>query len=519
MTRQPDILFIVLDTQRRDRLSSYGHTVETSPYFDTFTQDATVFERAVAPAQWTVPAHGSLFTGLYPSTHQLQQAAQRLPSVYPTMAERLKTVDYHTVGFCNNPMVGILDNGLQRGFDEFYNYAGATPNRPASRNNPRAINALIRHFRTFARHISNRFAHNDLLFRLSLNPLIVPFWTRMVNYKGNTAQSIDDLIAYWARHQAGGADQPIFAFLNLMGAHMPYHPPQNALQHVAPDLLNDKQAYNFMNAHNADAAAWISPVEHPLEDWQRHVLNGFYDAEIWHQDQQLGRLLAYLKRTGKLDDTLVVITADHGDGHGDHDFIGHSFVVYQELVHVPLAIRFPERFPAGKHVTTNVSTRRLFHTVLDVAGADLPDMTDDKPNPNADIEGLSLTRATNGRPDTENGIAFAEAFPPVNLLNVLEKRQPAMIGQRRLTDVRRGVYNGDHKLAMVGQRVEGAFHVANDPAEQRDVSGAIPEMVAQMRQQIDHFVINAEAQRATAAVEASITDDMIEQMRALGYME
>lgn len=515
-TQQPDIIFIVLDTLRRDRLSAYGSPVDTSPHFDEFAAQSTLFERAVSPAQWTVPAHGSLFTGLYPGTHQLQQAAQRLPDAYPTLAGLLRAVSYHTVGFCNNPMVGILDNGLQRGFDAFYNYAGATPNRPHTGTSVGLLQWLMQRFRQFARYLSNRFAHNDLLFRLSLNPLIVPFWTQLVNYKGSTSRSIDDFIAYYDRYHQGGADRPLFAFLNLMGAHMPYHPPKNRLTHVAPHLVNDRHAYRFMRDHNADAAAWISPVEQPLADWQQDALTGFYDAEIAEQDYHLGRLLSHLRSRGKLDNTLVIITADHGDGHGDHDFIGHSFVVYQELVHVPLLMHYPDRFPAGKRVQTNISTRRIFHTALDFAGASVPIAED---NPNANVEGLSLVQATNGRPDTEGGIAFAEAFPPVNLLNVLERRQPDMIPRRRLTDIRRGVYDGDHKLAMVGSHVEGAYQLNTDPAEVNDVATHIPETVDLLRGRIDHFITDTEAQRATAAVQASITGDMVEQMRALGYME
>lgn len=123
MASRPNILFIILDTQRRDRLGLYGHSADTSPNLDEFAEGATIFERAISPAQWTVPAHGSIFTGLYPSTHQLTQAFQQMSGEHPMLAEILQVADYHTVAFCNNPLLGILDHGLQRGFDAFYNYA------------------------------------------------------------------------------------------------------------------------------------------------------------------------------------------------------------------------------------------------------------------------------------------------------------------------------------------------------------------------------------------------------------
>jgi len=130
---RPNILLIVLDTQRADRLSCYWSEAErarqlpTSPNLDRLAAESTLFERAIAPAQWTIPSHASLFTGEYPSTHQTVQADLELSPALPTLAELLQLSGYTTVGFCNNPLVGILKNGLRRGFETFYNYGGALP--------------------------------------------------------------------------------------------------------------------------------------------------------------------------------------------------------------------------------------------------------------------------------------------------------------------------------------------------------------------------------------------------------
>ena len=296
-----------------------------------------------------------------------------LSGSYPALAEILRLAGYHTVAFCNNPLVGVLNNGLQRGFDRFYNYASAAPFRPKEERQSRAKRRVLRSFRRYvARPIGNQFAHSDTLFRLSLHPFWVPLWTRLINYKGNTAHSVDDLIDYWKQHQAGGAEKPTFAFLNLMGAHMPYNPPQDFLDRVDPGLKHNRHAYQYVRRFNAEAARWASPTDSPPADWESHALDTFYQAEVAHQDYHLGRLLRYLKDSGALENTMVIICADHGEGHGDHGFFGHGFVVYQELVHVPLLIHYPDHFPAGGRVTTNVSTRRLFHTVLKAAGVKPP---------------------------------------------------------------------------------------------------------------------------------------------------
>jgi uncharacterized sulfatase len=513
---QPNILFIVLDTQRRDRLSLYGHSSDTSPNLDHFAQGATIFERAVAPAQWTIPAHASFFTGTYPSTHQLTQAFQQLSGLHPTLAEILQVEGYHTAAFCNNPLLGVLDHGLQRGFDAFYNYAGASPNRPVERSRGALQREFMTQFRQLARYVTNQFAHQGWLFNAAVNPLIVPFWTRMVNFKGSTERSIADLIDYWQTWQAGGAQQPIFAFLNLMGTHTPYYPPANHVDHVAPGLRHDKQASKFIARHNANAAEWLSPDESPMEEWQRHAIYSYYDAEIAHQDEHLGRLFSFLERSGALDNTVVIVVADHGEGHGDHGYKGHSFVVYQELIHVPLFIHFPERFPAGKHITTNVSTRRLFHTILDVLDIKPPLAEDD---PNADVKGLSLIASLNGKPDTERGIAFSEAMPPLTLLNVLETRKPHLVERLNLRQVRRGVYDGDHKLALVGEKVEAFYNVAADPLENHNLAGKDQAAEANLQHRVVEFVTQAQALRVEDAPSAGFSDDVLDNLRALGYID
>ncbi|MEL6310599.1 MAG: hypothetical protein AAFQ52_20850, partial [Chloroflexota bacterium] len=200
----------------------------------------------------------------------------------------------------------------------------------------------------------------------------------------------------------------------------------------------------------------------------------------------------------------------------DHGYKGHSFVVFQELVHVPLIVRYPERFPVGKHITTNVSTRRLFHTVLDVTETAPPLAEND---PNADVQGLSLISSLNGRPDTERGVAYAEAYPPLNLLNILKPRRPELVEKLSLTSIRRGVYDGDHKLALVGDRVESLFNVADDPAEEEDIATEKPAVVVDLQQKLEDFVTDSIANRTDSVDNGAVSDEVIDNLRALGYIE
>jgi arylsulfatase A-like enzyme len=510
--QKPNILLIVLDTLRRDHLSSYGYHRETSPEFDEFASQSARYERAVSAAQWTIPSHASMFTGLYPTTHQVTQASSHLSGMYPTATEVLQAGGYHTVGFCNNPLVSVVNHGLQRGFDKLYNYATAAPYRPVEETRSYLHREFMRRFRQLARRIGNEFANHDEWFRYAMHPRFVSWWTRGINFKGNTSNSIDDLIAYWNAHTAGGNSQPIFAFLNLMGAHLPYTPPQDFMDRVAPQMRHDKHAYNFMSRFNTEAVRWASPPDGTLADWQLQTINDFYDAEVAYQDYHLGRLLGYMRQSGALDNTLVILVSDHGDAHGDHDHFGHGFVVYQELVHVPLVIHDPEgRLKAGSP-GENISTRRIFHTMLDAAGLKPPL---DEADPNADVDGLSLL----GGKDSDAGIVFSEAVPPTTFLNVILHNNPSVIERMRLQQTRRGIYEGDHKLTMVQNDIEELFDVQDDPLETTSLTENLPSLAADLRNKLNSFVAQAEQERAEGELSSEVSEEVVEHLRALGYIE
>jgi uncharacterized sulfatase len=523
MSALPNLLFIILDTTRRDRLMPYQQTRETTPELAAFAQRGTRFERAVAPAQWTIPAHGSLFSGLYPGQHGLHQASLRIRDDAPLLAERLRARGYHTVAFCNNPLVGVINHGLQRGFDAFYNYASAIPHRPYDIRKPWLRREFARRFRPTARKIGNWFAQNDTAFRISLNPLFVPLWSRYINFKGSTADSLQDLVEYWGAHAAGGAAQPLFAFVNLMGAHLPYHPPNDALDRLAPRLRADKRAVDFVRRFNAHGAAWASPPEPPLLDWQQQALLDFYDAELFAQDVLLGKALETLRARGLLDNTTVVIAADHGEAHGEHDLFGHGFDTYQELVHIPFLIA-GERFPADYTASAPVSARRIYHTLLHLADA-APAAAEE---PLAgDARALSLAtaiaRARNGQPDHET-LAFSEAYAPTTFIHVLEHHNPGVIERMALRETRRAVYADAYKLMTSGDgerlRPLALYDVPRDPAEARNLLQNEPERLALLLGALRAFLHGADTRDPEPApVHAPDDPAVLEHLRSLGYID
>ncbi|MEO1443266.1 MAG: sulfatase-like hydrolase/transferase, partial [Chloroflexota bacterium] len=259
-----------------------------------------------------------------------------------------------------------------------------------------------------------------------------------------------------------------------------------------------------------------APPEEPLADWEYAALHDFYDAEVTHQDAFVGRFLDGLRKKDLLNNTVVIIAADHGEAHGDHGFIGHSFVVYQELVHVPLIVRYPDTFPQGRRVQTNVSTRRIFHTVLDVTGITPPL---DEADPNANVNQLTLHTSVNGRPDPEGGVVYSEAFPPQTFLNVMKHRAPHMIDTMKLRQVRRGIYDGNLKLTTIGENIDGLFDVSDDPNEVRSIADAQPDITGAMRTRLDSFSAEAVSRRVDGNEFKDVDEEVVEHLRALGYID
>src|SRR5262249_37479557 len=132
---------------------------------------------------------------------------------------------------------------------------------------------------------------------------------------------------------------------------------------------------------------------------------------------------------------------------------------------------------------------------------------------------LTLHPVANGLDDVEHGIVFAEAFPPPTFLNVIQHRAPALIERLNLRNVRRAIYEGQHKLAVLDQRIEGLFDVQTDPTEVHNVAADHGAKVAEMQRKLASLVTLAESRRAEAGFTAAVDEAVIDHLRALGYIE
>lgn len=507
----PDIVFLVLDTQRADRLSCYGYPQETSPAIDRLASEATQFQSAIAPAQWTIPSHASMFTGVYPSIHQTVQSYSVLPATLPTLAERLQGGGYYTAAFCNNPLVGVINNGLRRGFYSFLNYSGLLTSQP---NQAGVTSNLIDRYRQgFKRVLANtlnkvqdKFARSELMLALSFTPIMVPLWQTALSFKGNTAKSLSDAVKLLTQRRGLAADQPIFTFINLMGTHMPYHPSKKYVERFAPNVLRDRASQRYLRQFNSDVYGWLAPLASPLNEQEKATLDGMYDAEVAAQDEQVGWLLQQLRDSGRWENTIVIVCSDHGEHLGEKQLVGHTNAIYNELARVPLIIRSPNGdFPA-KQRSEIVSTRRLFHTVLTAAGL-------------ASESEAALTLAEGN----QNEAVFAEAVPPQNVINLLQERQPELVSSRGYDRTTRAIWQGNYKLLAKGESgldCRELYNLSDDPRESINLHDIFPEKVEPLCDRLQSFLGELPVTRIPETTADNYNDpEVSRRLRDLGYID
>ncbi len=254
-----------------------------------------------------------------------------------------------------------------------------------------------------------------------------------------------------------------------METHLPFWPPGQFVDRFAPYFREIKEARAIMRNWNREAYRWAAPLPDPLGELESKVLHDMYDAEVAYQDDYLNELFSVIDARANNANTLTIIVSDHGDGLGEHGYMGHAFVAYQELVHVPLIINWPDHGPKTGRVETPISTRRVFHTMVNASGHGQEHADSDVIE---EARHLSLEASVIG-PDPEEGTAISEIYPPLNFVKAIEQRQPHLLEQFRCLSERRAIVKSGkmntHKLIRVDRKPDQLFDLAYDPLELQNV--------------------------------------------------
>ena len=338
------VVLITVDTLRADSVSFNGYGLPTTPFLDSLARDGVVFTQAYAPSSWTPPSMASLFTGVFPSSHGITFGEDArslvglaiLPDSFATLAEFMRAAGYPSVGVSSNRHL-TRSTGFAQGFDAFYD----PPNFP----NAKVVNDQV---------------------RLQLREAFGPSW------------------------KTAWRERKLFLWIHYFDPHDPYmpYPPwlgKNApgfRRQDAPIGIHMKRLKEVYPQPDAALAAAIRPL---------------YDSEIARVDDHIRQIWEEL---GFDDDVLLIMTSDHGEEIVDHGNLGHSHSLYEELVRVPLLLRWPKGLQAGRRIEAPVSVVDVFPTLVELLGLPMP----------AGLQGRSLVEAL-GQAAVAPRPVFCELLP------------------------------------------------------------------------------------------------------------
>jgi arylsulfatase A-like enzyme len=435
---------ITLDTTRWDHLGVYGYAGGTTPHIDRFARSAVVYDRAYATSSWTLPSHASIFTGLLPMQHGAQSTPNRgnrsleygvrsLQETFTTLPELLVTAGYRTGAVVGGPALR-REFGLAQGFDTYDD----------DLSTPRAA------------------------------------------VHGRRADEVADAAIRLVEEFGSG---PYFLFVNFFDPHAPYRPPAPFDRGLAkPEEIEQAESLVTKLLSGAPAAR-MDDYSEAERRWLERLLAG-YDAEIRYMDSHLGRLLDAIAAVPRGGQTLIAITADHGESFGEHYYLSHGAHLYDDNVRVPLLVQHPQASDSSR-VSTAVQNRSLFRTFLAAAEVDLPDGVDP-----GDL-----------------------AAPPTDLVLQVQRSDlnVRMFGDSFDRDVIALVAWPFKLISRSTGEVE-LYDSSGDPFELHDLSGQRPEIARRLGDRLLELRAQNPA-RFSDDAETDLRPETEESLRALGYLE
>ncbi|MFO8006477.1 MAG: sulfatase, partial [Candidatus Brocadiia bacterium] len=323
---RPNIVMLMLDTLRADRLGCYGYRRRTvSPAIDEVARGSILFERAIASAPWTLPSHASLFTGLHPSQHGADDVSLYLHERHRTLAERLSGAGYRTAAFCAHNAWFSAAAGLARGFQL-------------------CVGPELKEDASGLREMAARTADQEQYL---------------------SAEGCEVLgFARYCLHRLADRHAPLFLFLHSMINHQPYRPADASWDKLGADPVPAD-----LTAHLAENFRELRANPETITAEQAEAMDLLYDACVATADELAARLIELIGRRLGWERTVLVITSDHRQNLGEHGMWGHWLCLADTLLHVPLLI-YPRPFASlPARVSAPVQQADLCSTLLRLSGA------------------------------------------------------------------------------------------------------------------------------------------------------
>ncbi len=442
----PNVVLISVDTLRADHITCYGYHRPTTPRIDRLAADGVVFLNTISSTSWTLPAHAALFTGLADTVHACTNTDKSLHPSRHTLAERLGEVGYATAGFFSGPYLHPVF-GLAQGFQIYQDCT------------------------SYADFNTATATANDTIE----GPAV---WQR--SSRDVTNPTVYNAVSNWLQHNTR---RPFLLFIHLWDAHYDFIPPP-------PDAtMFDAADTGTITGENFRENPRVVP-EMPQRDLD-HLI-ALYDGEIAWTDAHVGKILDDLEVLDLNDSTIIVLTSDHGTAFFEHGQKGHRNTLYDELIRIPLVIRYPKAIPAGLRIEEQARLIDVLPTLLDLIGLPRSD----------DMMGQTLTPLFSGGRLARSVPAVSELFSLG--LNLRSNRR------------------NEYKLIYDEKNSQGVvFDLRVDPAEQsvlKDTDSPVVKAAVRDRQWTAAWIRSFRKALPIVPTTSQIPPQVLQQLKTLGYI-
>ncbi len=453
-----NVIIIVLDTMRAKDMSCYGYDRITTPNITDFGNDSIFYGNAFSPAIWTVPSHASLFTGTYPSVHGALNLHRYLDEKLMTLAEVLGLSGYDTLSFSNNGFISIKDFGLSRGFK-------ISEGQPYPK---RKISRVMPNFVKWAKGAIDCGA-------------------------GVTNNYVKSFI-----NRREKTDKPFFMFLNYMEAHAPYkNIPKNYLK-----LFVDQAAKQRVKMVNQDRQKYLTrSINMNEEDFM--LLRMLYNAQISYLDYKISELLDFFKQNDIYDNSLILLTSDHGDMIGEHNLMHHSYCIYDELIKIPMILKLPDTINQGKKIDNQVSLMNVPATIMEILGIKNETFLNQVQEKSLPIKNDAV----------EYTHVFSECERPKNeFINTYPDFDFSVYDKHFLT-----VRSKQYKYIWASDKKHELYNIQNDPNEQFNLISEKAELAKNLEEKLFLWYDSFEKVNGEKEKDMDLDENVKEKLKALGY--
>lgn len=475
---EPNILWITLDSVRADHTSIHGYHRETTPELSRIagSADGNNFKHGIAHSTRTPVSVPSMLTGLYPSSHQMlgTKSGHRIPKSVKTVPELLSAQGYETLGISENGYAGEA-KGIDERFDEFVH------------SNLSSISDIL----------SPQFGPSLFKYLFKTRAHGPGLSTKKRDHAKTNSYLTTDIAKRKLRSRSSN-DVPFFCYVHYNDPHHPYIPPKAYQDEYTAELENTTdEAVAFAERMHDELYEWMADGV-PLTEAEWEMLYAMYDSTIKYTDSCVGKLFDYVQ--DRFSNTIVVITADHGDLFGEYGLLGHHMVLHDGLIHVPMVTHGLES--VDRHVDRPTQHIDLMQTILSVVDADTSQFQGyDIRDQSREIAVSQDLRGTVDDDEKQNYERIRQYNPDVDLSHL----PTSLVTAARTTDF---------KLV----RTDGKTNLYVLPDEERDVSNEHSTEYHNLSSLLNAWSKNNEQKLKTDPKKEDLTDELEEHLRDMGYI-